>query len=59
MSAHLRNVKVICSYALYALSVIMKVKHILYESPALQDLHSKIVKLFKPWIFPLDTDDGR
>lgn len=25
---------------------------------ALQDLHSKIVKLFKPWIFPLDTDDG-
>ncbi|XP_028269596.1 ectopic P granules protein 5 homolog [Parambassis ranga] len=25
---------------------------------ALQDLHSKIVKLFKPWIFPLDTGDG-
>ncbi|XP_067375939.1 ectopic P granules protein 5 homolog isoform X2 [Channa argus] len=25
---------------------------------ALQDLHSKIVKLFKPWIFPLDIDDG-
>lgn len=25
---------------------------------ALQDLHSKTVKLFKPWIFPLDTDDG-
>ncbi|TMS03806.1 Ectopic P granules protein 5-like protein [Larimichthys crocea] len=25
---------------------------------ALQDLHSKIVKLFKPWIFPLDTEDG-
>ncbi|XP_034547640.1 ectopic P granules protein 5 homolog isoform X2 [Notolabrus celidotus] len=25
---------------------------------ALQDLHSKIVKLFKPWIFPLDTDDS-
>ncbi|XP_061672965.1 ectopic P granules protein 5 homolog [Syngnathoides biaculeatus] len=25
---------------------------------ALHDLHSKIVKLFKPWIFPLDTDDG-
>nr|XP_020450035.1 ectopic P granules protein 5 homolog [Monopterus albus] len=25
---------------------------------ALQDLHSKIVKLFKPWIFPVDTDDG-
>ncbi|CAJ1068858.1 ectopic P granules protein 5 homolog isoform X1 [Xyrichtys novacula] len=25
---------------------------------ALQDLHSKIVKMFKPWIFPLDTDDG-
>ncbi|TKS78798.1 Ectopic P granules protein 5 -like protein [Collichthys lucidus] len=25
---------------------------------ALQDLHSKIVKLFKPWIFPLDTKDG-
>uniref|UniRef100_A0A671VZ58 Ectopic P-granules autophagy protein 5 homolog (C. elegans) n=1 Tax=Sparus aurata TaxID=8175 RepID=A0A671VZ58_SPAAU len=24
---------------------------------ALQDLHSKIVKLFKPWIFPLDTED--
>ncbi|XP_068461257.1 ectopic P granules protein 5 homolog [Clinocottus analis] len=24
----------------------------------LQNLHSKIVKLFKPWIFPLDTDDG-
>ncbi|XP_071755771.1 ectopic P granules protein 5 homolog isoform X1 [Centroberyx gerrardi] len=24
---------------------------------ALQDLHSKIVKLFKPWILPLDTDD--
>uniref|UniRef100_A0A8D3DJB8 Ectopic P-granules autophagy protein 5 homolog (C. elegans) n=1 Tax=Scophthalmus maximus TaxID=52904 RepID=A0A8D3DJB8_SCOMX len=26
---------------------------------ALQDLHSKIEKLFKPWIFPVDTDDGR
>ncbi|XP_029915436.1 ectopic P granules protein 5 homolog isoform X2 [Myripristis murdjan] len=25
---------------------------------ALQDLHSKIVKLFKPWILPLDTDDA-
>ncbi|KAF3850897.1 hypothetical protein F7725_012669 [Dissostichus mawsoni] len=25
---------------------------------ALQDLHSKIGKLFKPWIFPLDTEDG-
>ncbi|XP_069565474.1 ectopic P granules protein 5 homolog [Brachyistius frenatus] len=25
---------------------------------ALQDLHSKIVKLFKPWIFPLDTGNG-
>ncbi|XP_041855260.1 ectopic P granules protein 5 homolog [Melanotaenia boesemani] len=25
---------------------------------ALQDLHSKLVKLFKPWIFPLDTADG-
>lgn len=25
---------------------------------ALQNLHSKIVKLFKPWIFPLDTEDG-
>ncbi|XP_047237311.1 ectopic P granules protein 5 homolog [Girardinichthys multiradiatus] len=25
---------------------------------ALQDLHSKLVKLFKPWIFPLDTTDG-
>ncbi|KAM4576445.1 ectopic P granules protein 5 homolog [Odontesthes bonariensis] len=25
---------------------------------ALQDLHSKLVKLFKPWIFPLDTGDG-
>ncbi|XP_029018537.1 ectopic P granules protein 5 homolog [Betta splendens] len=25
---------------------------------ALQDLHSNIVKLFKPWIFPLDTEDG-
>ncbi|KAF0033797.1 hypothetical protein F2P81_013863 [Scophthalmus maximus] len=25
---------------------------------ALQDLHSKIEKLFKPWIFPVDTDDG-
>ncbi|XP_034728378.1 ectopic P granules protein 5 homolog [Etheostoma cragini] len=25
---------------------------------ALLDLHSKIVKLFKPWIFPLDTEDG-
>nr|XP_019956581.1 PREDICTED: ectopic P granules protein 5 homolog [Paralichthys olivaceus] len=25
---------------------------------ALQDLHSKIVKLFKPWIFPVDTDDS-
>lgn len=24
----------------------------------LQDLHSKIVKLFKPWIFPLDNDDA-
>uniref|UniRef100_A0A8C4I216 Ectopic P-granules autophagy protein 5 homolog (C. elegans) n=1 Tax=Dicentrarchus labrax TaxID=13489 RepID=A0A8C4I216_DICLA len=24
----------------------------------LHDLHSKIVKLFKPWIFPLDTDDS-
>uniref|UniRef100_A0A4W6GAP0 Ectopic P-granules autophagy protein 5 homolog (C. elegans) n=1 Tax=Lates calcarifer TaxID=8187 RepID=A0A4W6GAP0_LATCA len=24
----------------------------------LQDLHSKIVKLFKPWIFPVDTEDG-
>ncbi|XP_076006821.1 ectopic P granules protein 5 homolog isoform X2 [Genypterus blacodes] len=24
---------------------------------ALQDIHSKIVKLFKPWIVPLDTDD--
>lgn len=26
---------------------------------ALEDLHSKIVKLFQPWIFPVDTDDGR
>ncbi|XP_061906831.1 ectopic P granules protein 5 homolog isoform X1 [Entelurus aequoreus] len=25
---------------------------------ALHALHSKIVKLFKPWIFPLDTEDG-
>lgn len=25
---------------------------------ALENLHSKIVKLFKPWIFPLDTGDG-
>uniref|UniRef100_A0A672IBN9 Ectopic P-granules autophagy protein 5 homolog (C. elegans) n=1 Tax=Salarias fasciatus TaxID=181472 RepID=A0A672IBN9_SALFA len=25
---------------------------------ALQDLHSKIVKLFQPWIFPLDTGEG-
>ncbi|XP_074526057.1 ectopic P granules protein 5 homolog isoform X2 [Halichoeres trimaculatus] len=25
---------------------------------ALKDLHSKIVKLFKPWIFPLDSDDS-
>lgn len=25
---------------------------------ALQTLHSKIVKLFRPWIFPLDTEDG-
>ncbi|XP_020505539.2 ectopic P granules protein 5 homolog [Labrus bergylta] len=25
---------------------------------ALQDLHSKIVKLFTPWIFPLDTEDS-
>ncbi|KAM6931497.1 ectopic P granules protein 5 homolog [Xenentodon cancila] len=25
---------------------------------ALQDLHSKLVKLFKPWIFPLDTGDA-
>ncbi|XP_058491865.1 ectopic P granules protein 5 homolog [Solea solea] len=25
---------------------------------ALQDLHSKIVNLFKPWIFPVDCDDG-
>jgi len=25
---------------------------------ALQNLHSKLVKLFKPWIFPLDTGDG-
>ncbi|TDH12695.1 hypothetical protein EPR50_G00049980 [Perca flavescens] len=25
---------------------------------ALLDLHTKIVKLFKPWIFPLDTEDG-
>ncbi|XP_068166676.1 ectopic P granules protein 5 homolog isoform X2 [Antennarius striatus] len=25
---------------------------------ALHDLHSKIVKFFKPWIFPVDTDDG-
>ncbi|XP_040898135.1 ectopic P granules protein 5 homolog [Toxotes jaculatrix] len=25
---------------------------------ALHDLHSKTVKLFKPWIFPVDTDDG-
>uniref|UniRef100_A0AAV2MR95 Ectopic P granules protein 5 homolog n=1 Tax=Knipowitschia caucasica TaxID=637954 RepID=A0AAV2MR95_KNICA len=24
----------------------------------LQSLHSKIVKLFSPWIFPLDTEDG-
>ncbi|XP_056231949.1 ectopic P granules protein 5 homolog [Seriola aureovittata] len=24
----------------------------------LQDLHSKTVKLFKPWIFPVDTDDA-
>ncbi|KAM8886889.1 ectopic P granules protein 5 homolog [Spinachia spinachia] len=24
---------------------------------ALQDLHSKMAKLFKPWIFPLETDD--
>uniref|UniRef100_A0A7N6F6H0 Ectopic P-granules autophagy protein 5 homolog n=1 Tax=Anabas testudineus TaxID=64144 RepID=A0A7N6F6H0_ANATE len=23
-----------------------------------QDLHSKIIKLFKPWIFPVDTDDA-
>uniref|UniRef100_A0A3B4BDQ9 Ectopic P-granules autophagy protein 5 homolog n=1 Tax=Periophthalmus magnuspinnatus TaxID=409849 RepID=A0A3B4BDQ9_9GOBI len=26
---------------------------------SLQNLHSKIVKLFSPWIFPLDTEDGR
>ncbi|KAM4617086.1 ectopic P granules protein 5 homolog [Polymixia lowei] len=25
---------------------------------ALQDLHTKIVKLFKPWILPLETDDA-
>ncbi|KAJ3604435.1 hypothetical protein NHX12_029176 [Muraenolepis orangiensis] len=25
---------------------------------AVQTLHSKIVDLFKPWIFPLDTDDA-
>ncbi|KAM9393292.1 ectopic P granules protein 5 homolog [Pholidichthys leucotaenia] len=25
---------------------------------ALHDLHSKIVKLFQPWIFPLDKGDG-
>ncbi|XP_055017592.1 ectopic P granules protein 5 homolog isoform X2 [Boleophthalmus pectinirostris] len=25
---------------------------------SLQNLHSKIVKLFSPWIFPLDTEDG-
>ncbi|XP_019722467.1 ectopic P granules protein 5 homolog [Hippocampus comes] len=25
---------------------------------ALHDLHSKIVKLFKPWIFPLNIEDG-
>ncbi|CAN9513284.1 unnamed protein product [Ophioblennius macclurei] len=25
---------------------------------ALQDLHGKIVKLFQPWIFPLDTGEG-
>ncbi|KAM9858500.1 ectopic P granules protein 5 homolog [Aulostomus maculatus] len=25
---------------------------------ALEDLQRKIVKLFKPWIFPVDTDDG-
>lgn len=29
-----------------------------FNFTALQDLHSKIVKFFKPWIFPLDTDDG-
>ncbi|XP_038145943.1 ectopic P granules protein 5 homolog [Cyprinodon tularosa] len=25
---------------------------------ALQDLHCKLVKLFTPWVFPLDTTDG-
>ncbi|XP_057687965.1 ectopic P granules protein 5 homolog [Corythoichthys intestinalis] len=25
---------------------------------ALHELHNKIVKLFKPWIFPLNTEDG-
>ncbi|XP_061134077.1 ectopic P granules protein 5 homolog [Syngnathus typhle] len=25
---------------------------------SLHDLHGKIVKLFKPWIFPLNTEDG-
>lgn len=25
---------------------------------ALQNLHNKIVKLFRPWVFPLDTEDG-
>ncbi|XP_053725820.1 ectopic P granules protein 5 homolog [Synchiropus splendidus] len=25
---------------------------------ALQDLHGRIVRLFRPWIFPLDSDDG-
>lgn len=29
-----------------------------FDVTALQDLHSKMVKFFKPWIFPLDTDDG-
>lgn len=29
-----------------------------FSSAVLQELYCTIVKLFKPWIFPVDTDEG-
>lgn len=51
---HLLKLDKKCLY--WSLTVIHKLTH--FDFTALQDLHSKMVKFFKPWIFPLDTDDG-
>lgn len=39
--------------------VLLSWKKLCFFFPALHSLHLAIIKLFKPWIFMLEREDGR